>query len=735
MVGEAIVRIRQDDTGFDPAKAGSSAGEGYTRAFSGKLKGLAVTIAGVLAVGKAVELGKTAVDRASDLNETVSKTKVVFGSAADSVLAFSDKGAAALGQTKQQVLDAASTFGIFGKAAGLSGNDLADFSNKFTGLATDLASFHNTSPQEAIEAISAALRGESEPIRKYGVLLDDASLRQEALREGLVKTTKDALTPQQRTLAASALIMKQTTIAQGDFQRTSGGLANQQRILSATLTDMSTKLGTYLLPAVVVVVKALNAGLQPAFDATVRAANRISSVVTPVFHDLSEAAKVGFAIFNNQAAVSDSNSPLVRIGAQAGMMAKTVQGVLTGTVIPAVQAALPVIGQLAVYLGGLASQVIAQLVPVFHTASATFTTSVLPALQQLAGFIMVNVVPVIRDLARIFVTEVVPVVVQVATFIYGTLYPALIAIAQQVGERLAPVFVTLFGVVRRQILPTLERVANQVRTQLIPALEPLILKIVTVVGFFARLAATILSVVLPPLLRLAGFLIARVVPAVVSIITVVVKVISTILSWGIAIGRALGFLGRLGGGLRDLVSGALTAVFNAVADLPGRIIGLGGKLFSAGKTIIGKLISGLKGAGGLVSDIAGNVWGAVKGLINSAIDHINSALEFTISLPGPDIHINPPNIGHLQGGTSSAAGGYYNVGEVGPERVYLPRGARVLTTAQTRQEDARTGIDYDRLATVLADALRGARPVQFQLPHGVDPEAAAMAVLNRLVTV
>jgi len=89
------------------------------------------------------------------------------------------------------------------------------------------------------------------------------------------------------------------------------------------------------------------------------------------------------------------------------------------------------------------------------------------------------------------------------------------------------------------------------------------------------------------------------------------------------------------------------SVVNWIKGIPGRILGLGASFSRVGKSLITSFINGMKGAGGLISDIAGNVWNAVKGLLNDAIGKINSALEFKISLPGPDIHINPPNIPKL----------------------------------------------------------------------------------------
>ncbi|CAN5398642.1 hypothetical protein BH11ACT8_BH11ACT8_04400 [soil metagenome] len=243
--------------------------------------GLAVA-AGATAAGiAAYKAGQSA----SDLSETISKTNQVFGeeggAALDKWAAKADK---ALGQSKQTALDAAATFGIFGKSAGKSGDDLVKFAEQNTKLATDLASFNNTSPEQAIEAIGAAFRGESEPLRSYGVLLDDATLRNEALKLGLIKTTKDALTPQQKVLAAQSAIMKQTTDQQGDFARTSGGLANQQRILQASLKNTQAEMGTKLLPVMVNAANCANDDLMPAIEGLWRAfdKNGIDGLVAKV---------------------------------------------------------------------------------------------------------------------------------------------------------------------------------------------------------------------------------------------------------------------------------------------------------------------------------------------------------------------------------------------------------------------------------------------------------------------
>lgn len=242
-------QVRKAQREFDKfGKSVVSVGKTLTKAFT-------------LPMAAAAVAANSMIEAASDLNETMTKTEAIFGESTDSIKQWSKSTASAIGQSQTQALDAAATFGIFGQSAGLAGEKLVNFSTEFVELASDMASFFNTSPDEAITAIGAAFRGEMEPIRKYGVLLDDATMRQKAFELGLVSSTKNALMPQTKILAAQALILEQTTKAQGDFAKTSGGLANQKRILAARLKDVSATLGESFLPLMLDVVGVLQKGV------------------------------------------------------------------------------------------------------------------------------------------------------------------------------------------------------------------------------------------------------------------------------------------------------------------------------------------------------------------------------------------------------------------------------------------------------------------------------------------
>jgi hypothetical protein len=246
--------------------SGLAAANKKISAFGKEFPGIGLAIAGVTAAIGAVGVAAfSAVQKASNLNEQISKAGVIFGESSKEVENFARTANRTLGLSTTAALNAASTFATFGKAAGLAGQDLVTFSTDFVTLASDLASFNNTSVDQAINAVGAALRGESEPLRAYGVLLNDATLKAAAMEMGIYSGS-GALGQQAKILAAQKVIYKQTGDAQGDFSRTSGGLANQQKILSATLENVQTNLGMALLPLFIKVVRFFNEKVTPAIE-------------------------------------------------------------------------------------------------------------------------------------------------------------------------------------------------------------------------------------------------------------------------------------------------------------------------------------------------------------------------------------------------------------------------------------------------------------------------------------
>jgi hypothetical protein len=216
---------------------------------------------------------------------------VVFGQAAAGVKAWSQTTTAAFGVSQRQAVATASSFGALFKPIGLTGAEAAKQSEKLTQLGADLASFYNTDVQSALDAIRSGIVGESEPLRQYGVLLSETRVQQEALRD-TGKTHVSQLTNQEKALARINIIFKDSKTAQGDFARTSEGLANQTRVLTANIDDLATKIGSKLIPVLTQAVS----GFTDMADAI---GNRPSSTKNKEFADGLVAIAHGFKEVND----------------------------------------------------------------------------------------------------------------------------------------------------------------------------------------------------------------------------------------------------------------------------------------------------------------------------------------------------------------------------------------------------------------------------------------------------
>lgn len=216
----------------------------------------AIRNAGLVAGGALALLVKSSVSAASNLQESMSKIDAVFGSSAKEIIAWSEGSASAMVMSQQQALEAAGTYGNLFSAFGVNKGDAADMSKTLVQLAADLASFNNTSVDEALSAIQSGISGETEPLKRYGAVLSDVRLKEQALAMGLIQSTKDALDPAVKSQAAYALILQDTALAQGDVERTADGLANTQKRASAEFENAKAALGTDLLPVVTEITKA-----------------------------------------------------------------------------------------------------------------------------------------------------------------------------------------------------------------------------------------------------------------------------------------------------------------------------------------------------------------------------------------------------------------------------------------------------------------------------------------------
>jgi hypothetical protein len=245
-IAQDISRELGDPVERASKEAGQSIEEGIG---GGASRGAQAAKVALSAIGSAAILNglNRAKDAASDLAEAANVTAITFGEAAPLIDEFAAGAAEALGQSERAAREAAAGFGGLLQNLGFTASEAAQTSIQLTTLGSDLASAFNTDPADAVAALGSALRGESEPIRRYNVLLNEQVLQQYALQQGLV----DSLGPldaNTRATAALGVILQQTSRYQGDFANTSDGVANSQRITAAKMEDSAADIGEALIP-------------------------------------------------------------------------------------------------------------------------------------------------------------------------------------------------------------------------------------------------------------------------------------------------------------------------------------------------------------------------------------------------------------------------------------------------------------------------------------------------------
>jgi hypothetical protein len=209
-----------------------------------KLAGLA---GGLFAANTAINFVKGTITAASDLSETVNKSSVIFGKNASAVQDWSKTSEQAMGLSQQAALEAASSFGDMFTQIGFTGDQAVGMSEQVVQLAADLGSFNNLPTDDVLDRIAGGFRGEYDSLQKLIPNISAARVQQEALNETHKQSVTD-LTAAEKATATLKIVMEDGKRAAGDFDRTSDGLANQQKILAATVEDLQAKIGQDLVP-------------------------------------------------------------------------------------------------------------------------------------------------------------------------------------------------------------------------------------------------------------------------------------------------------------------------------------------------------------------------------------------------------------------------------------------------------------------------------------------------------
>lgn len=238
-------------SGLDKLKGAFGAGLGAGAGFGAASAGLsALGQVGRFAVAQAQQ----AIGAASDLQQAQGAVKAIFRESAGEVERFGRTAAESVGLSNAAYQQQASVIGALLQNLGQTRAESAATSQQLITIGADLAATFGGTTADAVAAIGSALRGERDPIERYGISIKEAAIQNKALQMGLASTAAE-LTDQAKATAALALIQEQAASSTGAFARESDTLAGQQQRFRAELENARAELGEALLPAMTELVK------------------------------------------------------------------------------------------------------------------------------------------------------------------------------------------------------------------------------------------------------------------------------------------------------------------------------------------------------------------------------------------------------------------------------------------------------------------------------------------------
>ena len=191
---------------------------------------------------------------ASDLNENLNKTEVVFGDLSDEMQQWSTTTLKQFGIAQSSALEMTSYFGDMAISMGLTTEQAAEMGKELVGRAGDMASFKNVSLDVAQNGLAAIFTGQAQSLKKFGIVMTEANLEAYALANGFQKQYKD-MDQAEQVMLRYQYVMEMTKSASGDFANTSDGAANSVRVAKESLKEAAATLGQEVIPLVLPLIQ------------------------------------------------------------------------------------------------------------------------------------------------------------------------------------------------------------------------------------------------------------------------------------------------------------------------------------------------------------------------------------------------------------------------------------------------------------------------------------------------
>ncbi|WP_309102498.1 hypothetical protein [Microbacterium sp.] len=236
-------------TDIDPALFATSkrGNADLGRALSRSFAPLGLAAGGAALAAAGATLVANAIAEAGKLEQSIGAINTVFKGSSVQMHGWAQGAATSTGLARNEYNELATLIGSQLKNAGTAMEELGPKTDNLITLGADLASMFGGTSREAVEALSSALKGERDPVERYGVSLNQAAIDAKAAELGFTKVG-GALSKEANAAATLALIMDQTADAHGNFAKESTTYEGVMSRLGASWRNVTATIGAGFLP-------------------------------------------------------------------------------------------------------------------------------------------------------------------------------------------------------------------------------------------------------------------------------------------------------------------------------------------------------------------------------------------------------------------------------------------------------------------------------------------------------
>nr|DAQ32168.1 MAG TPA: minor tail protein [Caudoviricetes sp.] len=226
---------------------------------------------------RAFRLLRDAIDISSSLTEVENVVRQTFGQYESLINNFAKTSIEKFGMSELSAKQFASRFQAMGTALDIPQGQMAKMSIRLTELAGDMASFYDVSQEDIAKSLQSVFSGTTAPMRRYGIDLTQATLKEWALKQGL-DANISSMTQAQKAMLRYQYVLAHTTNITGDFARTADTWHNQITMLKENFKALGAVVGGGLINAFKPFIKALNAVLQKVISFAEMVTNALGSI-------------------------------------------------------------------------------------------------------------------------------------------------------------------------------------------------------------------------------------------------------------------------------------------------------------------------------------------------------------------------------------------------------------------------------------------------------------------------